>query len=91
MGGAISHVVIRMTDLPASRKPGRDRVRTGAHIAFTAPDAGSVERWHAAEVRLGGTDNGLPGVRPECSGHDIAAFVPDPDGNNVEAVFHEPR
>jgi catechol 2,3-dioxygenase-like lactoylglutathione lyase family enzyme len=68
--------------------PGRDRVTTGAHIAFIAPDAGSVERWHAAATSNGGTDNGAPGVRPEYSGRYYAAFVLDLDGNNVEAVFH---
>jgi len=72
-------------------EPGKDRVTTGAHIAFVAPDADSVERWHAAALRSGGTDNGPPGVRPEYSGHYIAAFVLDPDGNNVEAVFHAPQ
>ena len=68
--------------------PGRDRVATGAHIAFRAGDAPSVVRWHAAAVEHGGTDNGPPGVRPEYSGHYYAAFVLDLDGNNVEAVFH---
>jgi catechol 2,3-dioxygenase-like lactoylglutathione lyase family enzyme len=71
-------------------KPGRDRVTTGAHIAFCAGDADSVARWHAAAVTHGGADNGLPGVRPEYSGYYYAAFVLDPDGNNVEAVFHGP-
>ena len=70
--------------------PGRDRVTTGAHIAFRAPDAASVERWHAAATRSGGTDNGAPGVRPEYSGRYFAAFALDPDGNNIEAVFHRP-
>jgi catechol 2,3-dioxygenase-like lactoylglutathione lyase family enzyme len=70
------------------RKPGRDRVTTGAHVAFSAGDAASVARWHEAAVAHGGTDNGPPGVRPEYSGHYYAAFVLDPDGNNVEAVFH---
>jgi catechol 2,3-dioxygenase-like lactoylglutathione lyase family enzyme len=69
-------------------KAGRDRVTTGAHIAFCASDAGSVMRWHEAAVRHGGIDIGPPGVRPEYSGHYYAAFVLDPDGNNVEAVFH---
>jgi catechol 2,3-dioxygenase-like lactoylglutathione lyase family enzyme len=69
-------------------KPGRDRVTTGAHIAFYASDAGSVMRWHDAAVNHGGTDIGRPGVRPEYSGYYYAAFVLDPDGNNVEAVFH---
>jgi catechol 2,3-dioxygenase-like lactoylglutathione lyase family enzyme len=72
-------------------EPGRDRVTTGAHIAFSAPDAGGVERWHVAAVRNGGTDNGPPGLRPEYSGQYFAAFVLDPDGNNVEAVFHTPH
>ena len=72
-------------------KPGRDRVTTGAHIAFPAPDAESVMRWHDAATRNGGTDNGAPGVRPEYSGEYYAAFVLDPDGNNVEAVFHTPK
>jgi catechol 2,3-dioxygenase-like lactoylglutathione lyase family enzyme len=71
-------------------EPGRDRVTTGAHIAFRAPDASAVGRWHAAAVRSGGTDNGAPGIRPEYSGRYYAAFVLDPDGNNVEAVFHTP-
>jgi catechol 2,3-dioxygenase-like lactoylglutathione lyase family enzyme len=71
-------------------KPGRDRVTTGAHVAFRAGDADSVERWHDAALRHGGRDNGPPGVRPEYSGFYYAAFVLDPDGNNVEAVFHAP-
>jgi catechol 2,3-dioxygenase-like lactoylglutathione lyase family enzyme len=68
--------------------PGRARVTTGAHIAFRAPDAVSVERWHAAALDNGATDNGAPGVRPEYSGRYYAAFAIDRDGNNVEAVFH---
>jgi catechol 2,3-dioxygenase-like lactoylglutathione lyase family enzyme len=70
--------------------PGRDRVTTGVHIAFKAPDADSVDRWHAAAIQNGGTNNGAPGVRPEYTGHYYAAFALDPDGNNVEAVFHSP-
>jgi len=69
-------------------KSGRDVVTTGAHIAFRAGDADAVTRWHEAAVRCGGRDNGPPGERPEYSGHYYAAFVLDPDGNNVEAVFH---
>jgi catechol 2,3-dioxygenase-like lactoylglutathione lyase family enzyme len=71
-------------------KPGRDRVTTGAHIAFVAADEEAVERWHAAALREGATDNGPPGLRPEYSGRYFAAFVLDLDGNNVEAVFHAP-
>jgi catechol 2,3-dioxygenase-like lactoylglutathione lyase family enzyme len=68
--------------------PGRDRVTAGAHVAFRAPDEDSVDRWHAAAIQHGGTDNGAPGLRPEYSGRYYAAFVIDLDGNNVEAVFH---
>ena len=72
-------------------KPGRDRATTGAHVAFTAPDAASVDRWHRAALDHGAADNGPPGRRPEYSGDYYAAFVLDLDGNNVEAVFHGPH
>jgi catechol 2,3-dioxygenase-like lactoylglutathione lyase family enzyme len=68
--------------------PGRDRVTTGAHVAFQASSTEAVDRWHAAAVAKGATDNGAPGVRPEYSGRYYAAFVLDLDANNVEAVFH---
>ena len=71
-------------------KPGCDRVTTGAHIAFPAADADAVARWYDAALAHGGTDNGAPGRRPEYRGDYYAAFVLDPDGNNVEAVFHTP-
>jgi catechol 2,3-dioxygenase-like lactoylglutathione lyase family enzyme len=70
--------------------PGRNHVTAGAHVAFVAPDEGSVERWYRAAVRLGATENGPPGLRPQYSGRYFAAFVLDPDRNNIEAVFHEP-
>lgn len=69
-------------------QPGRDRATVGAHVAFRADDADAVRRWHAAAVANGGRDNGPPGLRPEYSGTYYAAFVLDPDGNNVEAVNH---
>src|SRR5262245_19407822 len=70
--------------------PGRDRVTTGAHIAFIASTEEAVQRWYSAALRHGGTENGAPGLRPEYSGRYFAAFVLDPDGNNVAAVFHQP-
>jgi catechol 2,3-dioxygenase-like lactoylglutathione lyase family enzyme len=69
---------------------GRDRVTTGAHIAFRAPDEDAVARWHSAALLHGAADNGAPGLRPEYSGRYYAAFVLDLDGNNIEAVFHRP-
>ena len=46
-----------------------------------------VEAWHRAGLKAGGEDNGAPGERPYHPGY-YAAFLLDPDGNNVEAVFH---
>ena len=57
------------------------------HLAFQANDRATVEAFHAAALANGGTDNGAPGERPYHPGY-YAAFVLDPDGNNIEAVFH---
>ena len=59
------------------------------HLAFQAPDRATVDRFHAAAVAAGGKDNGPPGERPYHPGY-YAAFVLDPDGNNVEVVHHGP-
>src|SRR4051812_21528903 len=61
------------------------------HIAFAAPDRETVDAFHAAAVEAGGVDNGSPGLRPHYHAAYYAAFVLDPDGNNVEAVFHGDR
>jgi catechol 2,3-dioxygenase-like lactoylglutathione lyase family enzyme len=63
----------------------KPRVRT--HIAFTADSEAQVDAFHAAALAAGGTDNGAPGERPY-GGYYYAAFVLDPDGHNIEAVFH---
>jgi catechol 2,3-dioxygenase-like lactoylglutathione lyase family enzyme len=60
------------------------------HTAFVARSRGEVDAFHAAAVRAGGTDNGPPGFRSVEDGNPpgyYAAFVLDPDGNNIEAVF----
>ena len=58
------------------------------HLAFAAPDRETVDRFHAAALATGGRDNGAPGERPQYHAGYYAAYVLDPDGNNVEAVFH---
>jgi catechol 2,3-dioxygenase-like lactoylglutathione lyase family enzyme len=58
------------------------------HVAFAARDPETVDAFHAAAVEAGGVDNGRPGLRPHYHSGYYAAFVLDPDGNNVEAVFH---
>lgn len=57
------------------------------HLAFQARDRAMVEAFHRAALAHGGRDNGAPGERPYHPGY-YAAFVIDPDGNNIEAVFH---
>jgi catechol 2,3-dioxygenase-like lactoylglutathione lyase family enzyme len=59
---------------------------TGTHIAFRAQDRSSVDRFYAAGLNAGGRDNGGPGARPDYGATYYAAFLIDPDGNNVEAV-----
>jgi len=56
------------------------------HIAFRAADRKWVDRFHAEGLAAGGRDHGAPGVRADYSPKYYAAFVIDPDGNNVEAV-----
>ena len=61
------------------------------HIAFQAKSKASVDAFHAAAIRAGGTDNGQPGLRPHYHSDYYAAFVLDPDGHNIEAVYHTPN
>ena len=57
------------------------------HLAFQAQDRAMVEAFYNAALTNGGTDNGRPGERAYHPGY-YAAFVLDPDGNNIEAVYH---
>jgi catechol 2,3-dioxygenase-like lactoylglutathione lyase family enzyme len=57
------------------------------HVAFQAQNRDVVEAFYKAALANGGTDNGAPGERPYHPGY-YAAFVLDPDGNNIEAVYH---
>jgi catechol 2,3-dioxygenase-like lactoylglutathione lyase family enzyme len=63
------------------------------HVAFVAESREQVDAFHRAGLEAGGRDNGVPGVREEYSseygGRYYAAFVLDPDGNNIEAVRRE--
>lgn len=58
----------------------------GAHIAFRAGDRAAVDRFHQSGLAAGGKDNGGPALRTDYSPTYYAAFLIDPDGNNVEAV-----
>jgi catechol 2,3-dioxygenase-like lactoylglutathione lyase family enzyme len=60
-----------------------------AHLAFQAKDETMVDAFHEKAIAAGGTNHGAPGHRPYHPGY-YAAFVLDPDGNNIEVVFHGP-
>lgn len=59
------------------------------HLAFQAADRATVDKWYEAGLKAGGRDNGAPGERDYHPGY-YAAFLLDPDGNNIEAVYHGP-
>lgn len=59
------------------------------HLAFAASDRATVDEFHRAALDAGGRDNGAPGLRPHYHSGYYAAYVIDPDGNNLEAVFHD--
>ena len=61
------------------------------HLALAAADRATVEAFHRAGVEAGHRSNGEPGERPEYHPGYIGAYLLDPDGNNVEAVFHDRR
>lgn len=66
-------------------------IKGSIHIALQASNKAEVDAFHAAALAAGGTDNGPPGFRPHYHPGYYGAFVLDPDGNNIEAVFHAPQ
>lgn len=75
--------------LALKHRPGRPRPPgPGFHVAFAAPDRAAVDEFHLMALQHGGRDNGAPGLRAHYGPHYYAAFVVDPDGHNIEAVFN---
>jgi len=68
-----------------------ERVGEGTHVAFTVDSRAKVDAFYEAALAAGGRDNGGPGLRPHYHPDYYAAFVFDPDGNNIEAVSHRPE
>ncbi len=62
---------------------------TEAHVAFVAESREAVNAFHAAALAAGGCDKNSPALRPEYHPGYYAAYVWDPDGNNIEAVHHD--
>ena len=59
---------------------------SGCHLAWRAQSRAQVDAFYKAGLKAGASDNGGPGPRPDYSPTYYAAFLIDPDGNNVEAV-----
>ncbi len=68
-----------------------DKATDGAHVGFLARRAEAVDRFFEAGIATGGTERLPPAVRTEYHQHYYAAFLSDPDGNNVEAVYYGRR
>ena len=77
-----------ISDLSSPASAGAATGRT--HLAFQAADRRMVDRVYQAGLAAGGTDHGAPGERHYHPGY-YAAFLLDPDGNNIEAVTHRPE
>lgn len=71
----------------ANSKAAQGKLTGRHHLAFQAKDRTVVDAFYKAALANGGQDNGKPGERPYHPGY-YAAFVLDPDGNNIEAVYH---
>ena len=68
--------------------PAGDQAAGPIHLAFAARDRAAVGDFHVFGMSAGGRDNGPPGLRPQYHADYYAAYLIDPDGNNVEAVHH---
>ncbi len=66
-------------------------LRGKLHVAFAAPSRAAVDAFHKTAVAAGGIDNGAPGLRPHYHANYYGAFVLDPDGHNIEAVYQLPE
>jgi len=61
------------------------------HVAFVAESRALVDAFYEAALKVGGRDNGMPGLRSHYHPNYYGAFVLDPDGHNIEAVCHTPE
>lgn len=84
-GESENHIAFDELWIDTADERGPSRV----HLAFQAADHESIARFHRAGLEAGGRDNGAPGERKYHPGY-YAAFLFDPDGHNVEAVYHGP-
>ncbi len=94
--GALGHVLLSQDEGSASFGPpgspafwlylAKGPVGPGIHVAFRAAERSEVDRFYRVGVEAGGREHGAPGIRADYGPDYYAAFLIDPDGNNVEAV-----
>ena len=72
-------------EIPVDGRPAT--AGNGDHVAFLASDPGVVDAFHATALALGGRSDGPPGPRPQYGPDYYSAFVRDPEGNKIEAVW----
>ena len=75
--------------LTVSASPVAEDARSGLHICFSAPSRAAVGEFHRAGLSAGGRDNGAPGLRKDYGPTYYAAYVVDPDGYRLEALFDQ--
>jgi len=66
-----------------------DKTPHPTHVAISAAERGHIDAFHAAGLSAGGSDNGPAGLRPDYHPNYYAAFILDPEGNNIEVVCHD--
>lgn len=94
--GVLGHVLHSQDEASASFGPpgepgfwvylAKGKGGPGIHVAFRASERAAVDRFHKVGLEAGGRDQGGPGVRADYGPNYYAAFLIDPDGNNIEAV-----
>ena len=88
-GSAVSHFWYDELFVSSPDGPEAAGELTGRHhLAFQAKNRDTVDAFYKAGLAAGGRDNGAPGERPKYHPGYYAAFLLDPDGNNIEAVYH---
>ena len=90
------HAVLEGAGFGAEGKPDfflaeRGEPSTPVHVAFRSSNRATVDEFHAAAIAAGGKDNGPPGIRRVYHEYYYGAYVLDHEGNNIEAVTHEPE
>jgi catechol 2,3-dioxygenase-like lactoylglutathione lyase family enzyme len=82
---------VEWNDFSISQASSERPVTRRLHVGFVAPTRAHVDTFWSELTKVGYPDDGAPGLRPQYRLDYYGAFVLDPDGNNVEAVWHAPK